>query len=337
MATPVTFPTPKIIIGFNKETSQGAGVVTTPTFSLPVNSFTPEPKFTWLDDTAMDQSMGDIRSRTQGVQVEDISFAGPAYMDILPLLLNNILGDITSAGTAPTTHAISTLNSGGAQPGSLTLISYQGMPATSAQRYYPGVCLSELTLSGNAESTLIMYEAKGASWPSADMSSAVTFTPTAVAPQAAWRYALGLGGAASGGTQVKTVRDWSITITRALRPEFTLQNSQNPFIIQRGLVGVTGALTCTVPADESFYTYLLANTQPQLQLLGLIGSGATAYGLQIDMQTAAFDTNALKTDEEALGYNGTIVGVKNTTNAGASGGTSAIKVTVTNQTAAGAY
>lgn len=337
MATPVVFAQPKQIIGANKEVTQGTPVTTTPAFSIPIDSQLFELKPTWLDDKAYRQSMGDITNRVQGPMHEEFSFAGPCFMDDLPLLLNNILGDITTTGTLPQSHAISLLNSGSAQPGSLTFMTYEGMPATSAVRTHPGACLSELTISGNADSSLIMYEAKGMCWPGAALGAAPTFTPSTVIPMAAWRYALGLGGPASGGSQNKTVRDWSITITRALRVENTLQNSQNPFIIVRGVVGVTGSLTCTVPADETFLNYLIANTQPQLQLIGDIGAAGTNFGMTIDMQQAAFDTDALKTDEEALGYNGTIVGIQNSTNAGASGGLSPIKVTIRNQTVTGSY
>lgn len=334
MATPTTFAAQKQYLGWAKEVTQGTPV-TPGTAWMPIDSFAPEDKPTWLDDKALRGSMGDIYGRIQGPIHTEFSIAAPAYMDLLPWFLINILGDVTDAGSAPNTHAVALLNSGTAQPGSLTLISYAGMPATTAARMYAGACLSELTISGNADSTLVSMTAKGMAWPGVDYpSSAPVPSFGAVPAQAAWRYALGLGGIASGGTQNKTVREWSITITRALRVENTLQNSQSPYIIQRGMVGVSGSLTFTVPSDETALNYLMNNTQPQLQIKGDNGgAGATLYGLQIDAQLCAFDTVKIKTDEEALGYDATFIGVNNSTNAGASGGLSPIKVTVTNQTA----
>lgn len=339
MATPTTFPSAKQILGFNKETTQGTAVTTAPAFTVPIDTnWSPQLMTTWLDDKSLDQSMGDIRGRYQGPLHESLSWGGPVYLDQLPLFLNNILGDITSTGTLPVSHACSLLNSGGAQPGSLTLLSWQGPTATTQSRYYPGVCLSELTISGNPDSSLLTYQAKALSFPSAPVpTTPVTYAPTTVAPLPAWRFAVGLGGVASGGTQVKTVREWSVTIARALKVENTSQNSQAPYIIQRGIVSVTGSMTSPVAPDESFLNYYINNTQPQWQLLGDIGTGATNYGMTLDMQVCAFDATKLKNDEEAIGYDGPFVGVKNTTNAGASGGSSQIKVTVRNQTASGSY
>lgn len=339
MATPTTFPSAKQILGFNKETTQGTGVITTPVFTVPIDTnWSPALATTWLDDKSLDQSMGDIRGRYQGPLHEELSWGGPVYLDQLPLFLNNILGDITTTGTLPNSHAMSLLNSGTAQPGSLTLLSWQGPTATTQSRSYPGVCLSELTITGNPDSSLLTYSAKALSWPSSPVpTTPVVYAPTAVQPLPAWRFAMGLGGVASGGSQIKTLREWSVTIARSLKVENTSQNSQNPYLIQRGIVAITGSMTCTVPADETFLNYYINNTQPQWQALADVGTGATNFGITIDMQQCAFDATKLKNDEEAIGYDGPFVGVKNTTNAGASGGTSQIKVTVRNQTASGSY
>ena len=45
---------------------------------------------------------------------------------------------------------------------------------------------------------------------------------------------------AFGGTQVKTVRDFEVTIKRALKAQYTLQASQSPFTIFRGAVDAQG-------------------------------------------------------------------------------------------------
>ncbi len=164
-----------------------------------------------------------------------------------------------------------------------------------------------------------------------------TFSFSAVNPQAAWRYKVGMAGPASGGTLVSVCRDFTITISRKLRPEFTLQNSQNPFIIQRGPITVTGGFTASVPADETILNYMINNTQPQLQILGDVGAGATNFGLTLDILLGAFDAVSHKLDEEAIGLDATFAAIANTTNVGASGGYGPLKVTVRNQTAAGTY
>jgi len=336
MPTPVVYPSAKQFIGLGKEiTAQGTLAAMTAT--IPVDKFEPEDKPTPLEDTSFRGSMANLAGVIQGVKIVEWSLEGPAFLDMLPWFLNNILGDITDAGATPFTHAASLLNSGTGQPGSLTLYDWQGPPsASNFARIYPGACLSELTLKGNAESSLVMWSAKGLAWPSSVAAAPPTAATSAEPPQAGWRTKLGLAGPASGGTQVSTVGEWEITIKRALKALFTHQGTlQSPFVVFRGALDVEGKLKFTAPADESNnMLYLLNNTQPQLQLV--TDNGLTVINnrnLQIDCQLAAYETTKINRGAEAVGYDATFKGVMNSTNAGASGGLSPIKVTVANATA----
>jgi len=337
MPGPVTFPSAKVFVGGAKETTPGTPVA--PVFTLPLEKFEPEDKFTWLIDKALRGSMVDEYGVQQGVSRSEFSMSGPWFGDMGGYLLNNLLGDLTTTGaSAPFTHAFSLLNSGGGQPGTLTFTQWQGLPATNLARQYAGACLSELILKGNAESELVMFEAKGMGWASVIAGAIPTSSPTTAQPMASWRSVLGLAGPASGGTQVKTIGSWELTISRKLKPYYTGQNSQNPFIIQRGAVTVAGKLAFTVPADESAYLYMANNTQPQFQWI--ISNGLTlgaALQLQVDCQAAAFDTTKLNFGSEAIGYESTFKAVANSTNAGASGGVSPVKVTLQNAVAAGTF
>ena len=340
MPTPTVYPSAKQFIGLAKETTQGTAV-TPITATIPVDKFEPEDKPTWLDDLSFRGSMANLAGEVQGVEIVEWSIPdSPAFFDTLPYFVNNILGDITDSGATPVSHAISLLNSGTGQPGSLTLVDWQGPPSASFfARVYPGACVSELTIKGNAESSLIMWSAKGLAWPSSVAAAAPTPATSADTPFGAWRTLLGLGGVAGGGTQVKTAREWEVTIKRALKAEYTLQGSQNPFVIFRGAVDVEGKLAFSVPADESnSMTYLLNNTQPQLQVV--VDNGLTLgnnRNLQVDCQLAAYQTSKINRSAEAVGYDATFKAVMNSTNAGASGGLSPIKVTFKNNTAAATY
>src|SRR5215831_100633 len=339
MPTPTVYPSAKQFLGLAKETTQGTAV-TPITATIPVDKFEPEDKYTWLDDQSFRGSMANLAGEVQGVGVVEWSLEGPCFFDTCPYFVNNILGDITDSGSTPNVHAISLLNSGTGQPGSLTLVDWQGPPsASNFARVYPGACVSELTLKGNAESSLIMWSAKGLAWPSSVIGAAPTPATSTDTPFGAWRTALGLGGIASGGTQVKTAREWEITIKRALKAEYTLQNTQTPFVIYRGPVDVEGKLMFSVPADESnSMTYLINNSQPQLQLV--VDNGLTLgnnRNLQVDCQLAAYQTVKINRGQEAVGYDATFKAVMNSTNAGASGGLSPIKVTFKNNTAAATY
>lgn len=340
MPTPVVYPSAKQFIGLAKEVTQGTAV-TPITATIPVVKFTPSPKWTWLDDMSFRGSMALQSGLVQGPGWEEWEIGdSPVFYDTLPYFLNNLLGDITDTGTNPVVHAMSLLNSGTGQPGSLTLVDWQGPPsATFFARVYPGVCVSEITLKGNAESTMVMWSAKGLAWPSSPAAAAPTAATSSDQPLAAWRTLLGLGGVAGGGTQVKTCREWEVTISRKLKTEFTLQGVQTPFVIYRGDLSVAGKLNFSVPADESnSVTYLTNNTQPQLQLV--VDNGLTLANnrnLQIDVQLAAYTVADINRDEEAVGFNTEFKAITNATNAGASGGVSPIKVTVKNATAAGTY
>jgi hypothetical protein len=265
--------------------------------------------------------------------------AGPFTIPVPALRFAHLSAEVVQPVTTPYSQIFSTLNAGTAQPGTLTITDWQGLPATNQARVYSGACLSELTLKGNAETELITFDAKGIAWASAIAAAPPTSAPTTAQPIASWRTALGLGGPASGGTQDKTIGSWEIKITRKLKPYFTGQNSQNPFVIQRGAVTATGKLVFAVPADEAkSLLYMLNNTQPQFQWLVSNGlAGASLLSLQVDVQAAAFETAKINRGAEAVGYDDTFKALANTTNAGASGGYSPLKVTLQNAVAAGTF
>lgn len=328
MPTPTTYPSAKQVLALAVETTQGTAV-TTLAASCPVNEFKPTDKYQWLKDQALRGSMVGTYGQIQGPRNSEFSGSGPVFTDWLPYFLVNILGDRTTTGTSPYTHAVSTLNSGTGQPSSLTLVDWQGPTATSNARTYNGCCLSELTLKGNPESTLLEWSFKGMGWSSAAYPTAPpTYAIGTEAPMAAWRTAINLAA-----TPNLTIRDWEVTITRALKAEWTSQNAQVPYIIQRGAVTVTGSLRYSVPSDETALNYLINNTQPALQILADNGQAAAAQRrLTLDMGLCAFETVEIDRSEEAVGYQATFEAIANTTNVGASGGYSPIKATVVNNT-----
>jgi hypothetical protein len=284
--------------------------------------------------------MADEYNYIPGVKHSEFTGKGPMFMDAAGYLLNNILGDITTTGaSAPFSHAFSLLNSGTAQPGTLTITDWQGLPATNFARQYTGCALSELTISGKAESDLVMCEWKGLGWASNIAAAAPTSAPSTALPLAVWRSLVGLGGIASGGTLDSTLGDWELKITRKLKQVFTAQNSQNPFITQRGGLVATMKLDFAAPAAETnAYLAFINNTQPQIQIV--IDNGLTlgaALGMTIDVQVGAYDTSKIDRGAEAVAYSGTVKPMSNTTNAGASGGYSPVKVTLRNAITAGTY
>lgn len=332
MPTPTTYPSAKRVLGGAKEVTQGTAVVP-PTFTYPCDDFVEEDKPVQITDKASRGSMGEDMGRIQGVSHGEFTGTGPYFGDVIGNFLLNTLGDLTTTLATPNSHAFSTLNSGTAQPPSHTLAQWQGLPATNQSRIFPGSSLSELTFKGNTETGLVSVDFKGQCFPSAIAGAIYTYTPSTIAAIAAWRTSIGLGGTAVGAPN-KTIKEWSVTIAREISVEWTAQNLQAPYIIQRGGVKVTGELTFSKPADETALLYFLNNTLPQLQIVvdnGIVGAGQ--INLQIDVQQAAFDSAKIDFSDVAIGYGAAFTGIFNSTNAGASGGLSPIKVTIKNAVA----
>jgi len=332
MPTPTTYPSAKRVTGGAKETTQGTAVQP-PTFTIPLDSFEPKDVIGQGADKGLRGSMADQYGNIALVRRGEFTASGAFFADVTGNLLLNILGDLTTTPGSPNSHAFALLNTGTAQPPSHTLAQWQGLPATNQSRLWPGASLSELTFKGNTETGLVMCEWKGQSWPSQISGSLITYSPSVISPIAAWRTAIGLGGTAVGAPN-KTIEEWSITITREIKAQFTAQNLDTPYIIQRGPLAVTGDLKVTKPSDETVLLYYLNNTIPQLQIVvdnGVVG--ANQLNLQIDVQQAAFAPVAVDFADLAIGYSASFTAMANTTNAGASGGSSPIKVTLKNAVA----
>lgn len=276
---------------------------------------------------------------TTGVATGAGPFSIPLTLPTGGNQVTHLIGATVTPIQAPFIKAFSLLNSGTAQPSTLSITDWQGLPATNLARVYSGCAISELTLTGKVESELVMCDFKGLGWKSVIAAAPPVSAPTTALPVAAWRSLVGLGGPATGGTLDSTLGDWELKITRKLKQIFTGQNSQNPFITQRGGVTATMKLGFAAPATETnAYLAYINNTQPQIQIkLDNGQAGAALLGLTLDAQIGAYDTDKIERGSEAVGYTGTVKPMSNTTNAGRSGGYAPCKVTLSNNVAAGTY
>lgn len=245
--------------------------------------------------------------------------------------------------TAPYTHVFALLNglvgaaNGNGQPPTHTITDRTGIQATGLAAQYSYCCVSEVMVTGNAEK-LTGWSFKTVNQVRTIPGSALAIgTPSAVQPYPSWRAVQGIAGPASGGTQVKDIGEFEFTLTRAVKPYFTNQGSQQPYVIARGKQGATGKQQFTPAIDESPYLAMIANTQPQLQVVASNGlSGVNLVSLQIDMGLAAYETADLIDGDELFGWDAPFAGVHTNasfggiTMTGASGGKGAIKVTLQN-------
>jgi hypothetical protein len=83
--------------------------------------------------------------------------------------------------------------------------------------------------------------------------------------------------------------------------------------------------------DLTALTYMLNNTQPQLQIVysnGLAGASNITYTINVNL--GAFDTANINESSALFGYDVTAKLISNTTNVGWSGGYSPISVAIGN-------
>lgn len=99
--TTTVYPSGKQAVGVAVETAPGTPVA--PSVWVPVTKFEWEDKPTWLEDKALRGSMAtDAFGVVLGVQIGEITMEGPVYCDTMPFFVANLLGDVTTTGTATT-------------------------------------------------------------------------------------------------------------------------------------------------------------------------------------------------------------------------------------------
>jgi hypothetical protein len=236
--------------------------------------------------------------------------------------------------TAPFSHTFSLLNGGtgsglqlDGQPPTHTITYHNGLAGTYLARQYAYWCASGMDFKMNAEQ-LFQHDTKGTSILGVIAGSAPTNTQTGLPAVPDWEFKCGIGGPASGGTLVNSIEDAQVSIARGLKPKFTLQGAQSPFVIARLGLGITGKLTF-MAQDESPLLALLANTQQQLQLAMTQGAGASLISCTFNFNLAAYEAATIAAPD-VLCYDVNFRALANSTNAGASGGLSPGNVVIQN-------
>lgn len=327
MATPVVYPGAMGFLGVAKETIQGTAVA--PVRYIPYTTFDPQANPALLVDTGQRGSMASEYGAVMGKNNSGASLGGIPFSDTAGDLLYNVLGGYAVTGAGPYTHTFSVLNSGQGQPPSHTFEDRQGITASTGARDWPGMCVSELTLSGNAEE-LLQFTASMTGWPTAAAGLAPTNVPTTTTVTPAWRSTVSLGG-----TAVPSVMEWSLTFTRELQLVNAADGTQGPFVIGRGPLTVSGQLT-VVASDQAPLsaevplTTLVAGTQQALVIAVASNYAGTAgHSITFTMTKAQFE-NVTQQRNTLMGWQIPFRCWANSTDAGASGGSAPIKPVLIN-------
>ena len=330
MAAPTTFAGYKQWIGIAKEVTPGTPV--TPAYNLLADKIEASDKVTMIEDKGLRASMAEVFGEIQGVIQSDLTLSGLVHTDTIGYLIGNILGDLTVTGTTtPYSNAFSLLNSGNGQPTTHTFSWFYG-PSTNGTRQYAGACLSDLSFTFDVTKSAVEYSASAMAWGSVVDGTSPTNTIGSDPALASWIGAVQIGGA----TNV-TVLSGSVAIKRKLTPYFTAQTSvQSPYVIQRGPVGVTGSFK-VIAADETQLLNYLNNSQPSLQFNFQSGTGVSQRQIQLHMNQAAYTAAKPDGSQDAIEFDINFTAVANSTDAGASGGLSPIKVTTQSSLPSGTY
>jgi hypothetical protein len=242
-----------------------------------------------------------------------------------PLRFAHSTGATVATVTGPYTHKFALLNSGSGQPPTHTFTDYTGLTASVGARSYPSACLAQCDFTGNAEQ-LLDVKTSGNSWISAPAGTTPTNTTNFVVPVPNWRSTITVGG-----STVSSLGEWALSCKRQLQVYFTAQGSQNPYIIARGGLSLTGTFNYTVASDESPLTQMLSNTQPAVVITVNNGQvGVNQLQLSIQCSKAAFVKSKIERSAVLIGYNDEFEAISNTSDAGGTGGLSPGLLTLIN-------
>ena len=266
-----------------------------------------------------------------------------------PLRFTHPTGPTVSTVTSPYTHKFAALNSAlgyggayGAQPpthtftdvtnivNTYTNATYGTAPVnTYGARQYPSGVLKNMDFSGNAEQ-LLNIKMAGESWLSTPATSAVTNVTTNSRPIPNWNTTLNILGAS-----INQIGNFSFSFVRATQVYWTVQGIQQPFVIARGPLNLTGSLEWDPTNTEEPLDVMLLNAQGPLSVTvtnaGIPNSG-TPFTLVFTASQAANIKSKIMRSKQLIGYSNSFEGVANSTDVGGSGGLGPGTITLTNGT-----
>ncbi|WKK26567.1 phage tail tube protein [Streptomyces olivoreticuli] len=317
-------PSFRSVLGIAKETTFGTPVAATA--FLPVKTMGPKDQLKLLEDKGQRGSLVEAYDAIAGPVFSEYDFDGDVFPDTFGWALTGILGDLTTTGTsAPYTHSLAVLNTGTGQPPSYTISDNYSIGA----RQFPGARFSEVSMKFSGDA-MVTYSAKATCLASATTSAPIP-SYTAVPPLAGWVGAVTIGGAAA-----TYVMEGECTIKRSVTPIHTVDGSQAPYALWSGPLTTSGKLTL-VMEDDSQLTNYLTNAKPSLDINYQQGTGAAAVQVKEHMSKVAYTNAQIARGKDFIELTVDFAAMANTSDAGASGGYSPVKVTLQNAIAPGVY
>lgn len=323
-------PSIKSFIGVALETTKGTPVAATDFVPVKLSSLKPVDDIKALYDDGLRGSMVDNYNYIQGRKSSTFDLGGSVFADTIGYWLAGILGDVATTGaSAPYTHTIALKNSvgsaGDAQPKALTISDYYAI----GNRQYPGCQVTDFGLTFSADG-LLDYTVKMMGFPSST-SSVPTPAFSALLPMPAW-----IGTVTIAGAGAINVQQANVDMTRKAEAIWGISNTQSPYQIFVGPLGVKGKATFVMDADTQLTNYI-TNVQPTLVFNFSQGTGAGAQQVQFTLTKGAYVAGTIERSKDYVEVAIDFDGLGNTTDAGATSGYSPIKWVLQNAKPSGTY
>jgi hypothetical protein len=300
---------------------------TAPTDYIAVTKFDPADAQVLLEDKGWRGAMVEVYDLVAGPRSATIDLGGDVFCDTVGYVLGGLLGDVVFAGGTPNTHTFSTVNSFAGQAPSYQITDFYGQ-ATWA-RQWGGVQFSEFGLKATGDG-LLTYDAKATAYA----SGVVTIpSPTFSAARATPGYA---GVVTLNSAAIAQLSSFDLTIKRAVEVIQNIDGGPDPYRVFDGTVSVDGKASY-VMEDDTFLNYYLNNSQPPLSITWSIGSGAAQLALTVQMTKAAHKNAKVNRGKSYVAIETDLQGIANTTDAGASGGYSPVKMQLKNSKGTGTF
>lgn len=325
----MAIPRSRNFLGIGKETRPAPGVapsVVSATDYIPFTSMTTKDIPTMLDDKGVRGSMVDLYDSIQGNIYSEIEIGGDVFPDTTGYPIAGVLGDVQFSAGTPNTHTLSTLNSQSTngQPVTWSIYDYYGL-GTSSTRVFAGSQWESIDLKFTADA-MFTYTAKAKGYASATAANPTPSFST-VTPLPVWVGVVTLNGSTS--TQLA---EGNCLIQRAVTPIMTADGNQRPYQLFAGAVKVSGACNLVFESDTELLLFL-NNTKPALDIDFI----QNTLEVKLHMTKVAMKTGNIDRGKDYLMLPFTYEAISNTTDAGASGGYSPIKVTLKNTKATGTF
>jgi hypothetical protein len=290
-----------------------------PSNFIPAASYSPSDNISYLADTNYRGSAVVRYGHVAGTIDGGYALSGNVYADTFGYWLGVMMGDVaTTGGSAPFTHTFAALNSGNAQPRSLTITDADPVQA----RAYPSMLMTDLSVTIDASqaltysSTMIGFNSGTVGQPTG------AFSTLQMIP--GWGPQVTIGG-----TFTPTLINATIDLKRSGTVDQTVDGNQYPYAIFVGPLDATGKFTIVYEDESQFLSYL-NGVKPSLDFNFTRGVGAALEQVKYHSSQVTYTVGQKTINNDQMQVDITWEADAVAADAGASGGFSPCKWTLQN-------